>query len=26
VNEFTEQIRRLGPLRTEAAPKAAMAA
>ncbi|MCJ7502386.1 MAG: hydrogenase iron-sulfur subunit [Acidobacteriia bacterium] len=26
VNEFTEQIRRLGPLRTEAAPKAALAA
>jgi F420-non-reducing hydrogenase iron-sulfur subunit len=26
VNEFTEQIRRLGPLRKEAAPKAAMAA
>jgi F420-non-reducing hydrogenase iron-sulfur subunit len=26
VNEFTEQIRRLGPLRKEAAPTAAMAA
>jgi F420-non-reducing hydrogenase iron-sulfur subunit len=26
VNEFTEQIRRLGPLRMEAAPKVAMAA
>ena len=26
VNEFTEQIRRLGPLRTEVAPKVAMAA
>jgi F420-non-reducing hydrogenase iron-sulfur subunit len=26
VNEFTEQIRRIGPLRTEVAPKVAMAA